>query len=262
MNPPMTPKLKTKNIQAIMKSFSMVLSAGALALSAASAQAALYEFTWSGLTAIPNGGGISQNILVSGVTGSITDVNLSLQLDGDARLGAASGDYYAYLTYGTKTSVLLNRIGVVSDPASEFGFDDNGFNLTFDDAAASGDIHLLGNMANDDILTGSWQPDGRNVLPSAVTDATARTSLLSVFNGLLDPNGNWTFFVGDEFNSGTVGSLAGLKLSITTKDIVTDPGTDPVAVPESTAGVLLAGLLGAGWVARAWIIRGRSLPSS
>lgn len=45
-------------------------------------------------------------------------------------------------------------------------------------------------------LTGTWQPDGRNVDPNAVTNLSPRTSLLNSFQ-TLGGSGDWALYVAD-----------------------------------------------------------------
>lgn len=118
---------------------------------------------------------------------SIRDVSLTLNLS-----GGWNGDLFAYLSHGTGLAVLLNRVGRTS--ANLAGSPDSGMNITFSDSGANGDIHL--GSAGGGVLSGSWQPDGRNVDPATALDTSPRTSSLSSFSGL-NPNGQWTLFVAD-----------------------------------------------------------------
>ena len=54
--------------------------------------------------------------------------------------GTWNGDLYCFLAHGTSHSVLLNRLG--RSDASNLGYNDAGLDLTFDDAATNGDIHV------------------------------------------------------------------------------------------------------------------------
>ena len=71
-------------------------------------------------------------------------------------------------------------------------------NVVFADAASNGDIHnyQLVLNPNGSALTGTWQPDARNVNPATATDAAARSAFLSAFNGA-DAHGSWTLFIAD-----------------------------------------------------------------
>jgi len=163
---------------------------------------------------------------VSGITGnSILDVNVFLDIT-----GGWNGDYYAYLTHSSGFSVLLNRVGQTG--GNPFGYGDAGLNVTLDDSAANGDIHLY-QLTLDPLggaLTGTWRPDG---------------SSFSSFNGL-DPNGSWTLFVAD-LSNGEVGTVANWGLRI-------DAETGTVGVPD--AGSTLT-LLSMAFAALMWSARRR-----
>lgn len=62
---------------------------------------------------------------------------------------------------------------------------------------ASTDIHNYGGNGGA-LVTGTYQPDGREVSPLLSLDTTPRTAFLSSFTGL-DPNGEWVLFVVDIF---------------------------------------------------------------
>lgn len=163
---------------------------------------------------------------VSGLSGPITDVNVTLNLG-----GGWNGDLYGYLSYGGQIAVLLNRVGVGS--SNPFGYSDAGMQVTLDDQAAS-DIHLYG--AGSIIGGAAWQPDGRNIDPLSAGgsfDSAARSSLLGSFN-TLDPNGNWTLFLADVSGGGGVSTLTSWSLDFTTSP------TSP-SVPDQGPGLPLTG---------------------
>lgn len=163
----------------------------------------------------------------------ITNVNLSFHLTGtpDAAPRAFNGDLYAYVTHGSGISVLLNRVGRTA--ASPFGYDDNGFNMVFDDATANGDVHLYRTVAAPvpgTPLTGLWRPDGRTTDPNAVLETDPRSAFLGSLNGA-GAAGDWTLFVAD-LSTGEQQRLSDWSLTLT--------GT----VPEPGVGALvLAGVL-------------------
>jgi subtilisin-like proprotein convertase family protein len=146
---------------------------------------------------------------------SISQLTVSLDIT-----GGENGDYYAYLVHDTGMSVLLNRVG--RDSGNSFGYADAGMNITLDDTASSGDIHVYQLTLNPGggQLTGTWQPDGRTIDPSLSLTSSPRTAPLSDFDGL-DPNGNWTLFIAD-VDPGGVGTLQGFSLNVTG---VPEPGT-------------------------------------
>lgn len=194
-------------------------------------------FSYSVGATIPDGNlnGYANSQVVSGLSGAITDLNVTLDIS-----GGFNGDFYAFLTHDGTTTILLNRVGrnsthSVGYPDAGFGPDASQNAFTFDDQAST-DVHLYRNAAftlNDSgQLTGSWQPDGRYLdplSPASAFDSATRPAMLSLFNGA-DPNGPWTLFVVD-VSSGGEGTLVGWGLQITT-------------VPEPAAAAVLGlGLL-------------------
>jgi subtilisin-like proprotein convertase family protein len=171
---------------------------------------------------IPDGNlnGFQNSQTISGLSGPITDLNVTLEIS-----GGFNGDFYAFLTHGSMTTILLNRVG--RDSTHQVGYPDAGFGpdalanaFTLDDQAAA-DVHYYRNSAYSlnasGQLTGSWQPDGRlldPLSPASAFDGASRSAPLSLFNGL-DPNGPWTVYIAD-VSSGGEGSLVGWGLQITT----------------------------------------------
>jgi subtilisin-like proprotein convertase family protein len=166
--------------------------------------------------------GVAETINLSAPFTSISDVEVSLDIS-----GGYDGDYYAYLRNSTGFAVLLNRVGsTINNP---YGSPDSGFNVTFSDSAANGDIHL--ENAGGGMVSGTRQPDGRNVSPLTALDTDPRTAFLSSFNGL-NPNGAWTLFIAD-CSPGGQGTLDSWSLDVTGNGL---------PIPEPTtliSGVLL-----------------------
>src|SRR5688572_16097823 len=144
---------------------------------------------------IPDGEatGLSDQRTVTGVPGTITDLNVFLRIQPDP--DGFAGDIYATLAHDSGFAVLLNRVGRRADgsPGAAFGYSDPGFNVKLDDAAANGDIHnyrvqLFGSHTGGSLsgpLTGTWAPDGRSADPSVVLDTSPRNaSPLAAFNQL------------------------------------------------------------------------------
>ena len=159
------------------------------------------------------------NFMSPVMASNIADLNVSLNISGDF-----NGDLYAYVTHGASGfAVLLNRVGRTA--ANSDGYSDDGFNIKLDDGATgNGDVHVYrvklgGPLPAGTQLTGSWQPDARNVLPQNVLDSDARTATLASFNGL-DPNGSWTLFVAD-LSPGGSSTVVSWGLEVT----VPEPGT-------------------------------------
>ena len=203
-------------------------------------------FNFNGLnTAIPdndpNGVQISEN--VTGLSGSIADIQLSLDIAGTGDAGAFNGDYYAELVNNQGGfAVLLNHVGMSS--ANPFGYGDDGFSVTFSDSAAN-DIHFYqdysGSFNPGGQLIGTWQPDGENISPlsdpSAFDNAQSQqTAMLSSFDGG-NPNDTWTLFLADLSEGGTA-QVTGWSLDIAT-------------VPEpSEANFFAVGLIASFWFLR------------
>src|SRR5262245_6897412 len=144
---------------------------------------------------------------------NLTDLKVSLKLS-----GTWNGDLYCFLTHGTGQSVLLNRVGRCG--TNDLGYNDGGLDITFDDAATNGDIHVyrlqLSSSQGTPIpgpLTSVWAPDGRVANPTNVLDTDARSAFLGSFNGV-DPNGEWVLFVAD-MEAGDIHMLDSWGLEIT-----------------------------------------------
>jgi len=145
--------------------------------------------------------------------------------------GGSDGDLYAFLSHGsTGFAVLLNRVGkTATDP---FGYGDAGFHITLSDAASL-DIHNYGGNGGA-ALTGTWQPDGRNVDPQLVLDTSPRSAFLSSFIGS-DPNGTWTLVVADMAGGGGQAVLQSWGIDVTP---VPEPGSSRLFLVMAGAGLL------------------------
>jgi hypothetical protein len=203
-------------------------------------------------------------VITSGI-GSLTDVNVSLTLEGVGGAPAFNGDFFVSLTHEESGAfaVLLNRVGRRTpasgiDFSAPFGYAENGVSIILDDQASNGDVHvyrmtLYGSHATpldvsfEQPLTGIWAPDGR--IPSlggGVVIETPRTALLDSFNGL-EGSGTWTLSVAD-LNGGGAGALKSWGLELTG-----NPGTGGPVIPEPAPTAVAAGLgalVFAGW--RLW----------
>ncbi len=147
--------------------------------------------------AIPDGNanGI-QDIRSIAQSFEIGSVAINLNISGIGGDGF-NGDLYVYLRHNTGFSVLLNRSGKTASDASGYG--DNGFQIRLQDGVSNGDIHsyqMALTPVPGDPVTGTWQPDARNVDPSIVTELSSRSAFLSNFSHL-DAQGNWTLFLAD-----------------------------------------------------------------
>jgi hypothetical protein len=166
---------------------------------------------------------------ITSLTGVVVGLNLVGSTEGN---GFASEMFVSLNKDLSLTSILLNRVGVTSGNSVGQGYD--GWNVSFQDGAANGDIHDAVLTAG--VLTGLYEPDGRG-LP---TD-TARPELLDVFLGNTG-NGDWRLNVADLDLGGTM-RLVSWSLTLTGDNAAQ-------AVPEPStyaAGVALLGLIGATW---------------
>ncbi len=242
-----------------------------LCLASVGASAAIletYSFTGSPLpqvagdgTAVP----VTDSRAISSAIASITDVNVTLTIEGVGGAPAFNGDFFVSLTHEETGAyaVLLNRVGRRTpssgvDFSAPFGYADNGVSITLDDQASNGDVHvyrltLFGSHATpvdasfEQPLTGLWAPDGRN--PSSggnVLVQTPRTALLDSFNGQ-EASGTWTLSIAD-LNGGGAGALKSWGLELNG-----NPGTGGPSIPEPAPLSVAAGmgaLALAGW--RCW----------
>ena len=149
-----------------------------------------------------NSAGMRDVRMVPSAIRRISSARVRLRIDGEF-----NGDLYGYVRRigqgTTNFCVLLNRPGRTA--TSLFGYDDAGLDVTFDAAAANGDIHLYRAVAApspNSPLTGAWQPDGRWVDPAAVFETTPRTAGLESFVGA-DGAAEWTLYLADTESGGT-----------------------------------------------------------
>jgi hypothetical protein len=185
--------------------------------------------------AIPNGNlnGWSDTEVVSGMVPYLSQITVSVQLTGSA--SAFNGDLYAYITDGSGTAILLNRIGVGStDP---FGNSGSGMNVTF--SLSGSDIHLAPYVGG---LTGNYSADGRAISPLSAPSAfdAPGTDGLGTFVGS-NPNADWTLFIADPVSGGDNFSVVRWGLTI-------DAVPEPTNVALGIFGICaIAGRLRAAW---------------
>src|ERR1043166_8858755 len=153
-------------------------------------------FSYSVGATIPDGNlnGIQNSQTIAGMSGPITDINVTLQIS-----GGFNGDFYAFLTHDDATAILLNRVG--RNSTHQFGYSDAGFgpdasqnSFALDDQS-SNDVHSYRSFSfalnGSGQLIGSGHPDGQTLDPLPPDSAFAlapRPATLSTFNGI-DPNG-------------------------------------------------------------------------
>ncbi len=188
-----------------------------------------YTFTTNRLVPDGNPSGLSDVRTLDSAIGNITSLTVHLNITGEF-----NGDLYGYLRHSSGFTVLLNRPGkTASNPA---GYPDSGFNVTFQTGAGNGDIHLYQNVttpAPGSPLTGTWQPDERNVDPTNVTDASPRTTSLTNFNGL-NAAGDWTLFLAN-LQSGGSNELTEWSLTIAGTAYPTLTWPNPADIVYGTA---------------------------
>jgi hypothetical protein len=169
-----------------------------------------YTAAWTGTQAIAdnNGSGVSFGLNFDDAFAErITSLSVSFTIS-----GGYNGDLYAYLSHGDGLVVLLNRIGrTASDPD---GSDTSGFSTFVLNSAAVTDVHAATGTAGSP-LTGTFAPDGRNILPSSsgvAFDAASRDATFSTLT-MDNPNGSWTLFFAD-VSPGFSGTLTEWSVSV------------------------------------------------
>ena len=215
-------------------------------LASAATQAALYNFGLpSGSTYTANSTGASP---IPDNNGSGVSFNLNFNDTGVDQISAASvtftisggynGDLYAYLSHGDSIVVLLNRIGRTTGNGD--GSATSGFTTFTLNSSSATDVHGITGTAGQP-LTGTYAPDGRNILPSssvATFDAANRTATFSTLVGAENPNGNWTLFFAD-VSPGFSGSLTSWSVSV---DAFATPVPEPITWAMLSFGTLFGGL--------------------
>ena len=204
----------------------MMFALGLLALNGWG-QSQTSSFTNSPGSAISDGNpvGLMQSFSVASISGSITNVQITLDIT-----GGFNGDLYAYLVNPQgQLAVLLNRPGVTG--SNPFGYGDAGMNITLDGLAAN-NIHdyAMGGSGTFSLSGTTWAADGRNVNPQAagsILYGASTAANLSIFQNT-DPNGVWTFFIADLGTGGGVANLNSVILNIMT-------------VPEPQSWAMLGG---------------------
>lgn len=174
-----------------------------IAVSPTQAATTIVDYTVNSTIPDNNPIGLADNrVIIGSPVASITSVEVRLIVS-----GGWNGDLYAHLSHSSGFSVLLNRPGRTS--LDTVGSASSGFNITFTDDAFS-DIHTL--IPGSGLVTGSWQPDAREIDPDLVVDTDPRTAYLSNFQGL-SPDGTWTLFVADN-SASDESTLIGWGLTI------------------------------------------------
>jgi len=190
-----------------MKHFKYLLALGLLI--SFTTHAGLYSSGTLSGGIIPDGGssGRVNYYTFSGIYDyNITDVTVTLNVS-----GGYNGNLYAYLTHGSGTAVLLNRVGVgASNP---LGADGSGLITLILASTAVNNIHTsLGSET-----TGTFAPDGRNIDPlsaASAFDSASTAANFSAFNGT-SPNGVWTLYFADVVGDSVSPNLTSWSLDVT-----------------------------------------------
>ena len=167
---------------------------------------------------------------------NITDVVVTLNVS-----GGYNGNLYAYLTHGSGTAVLLNRVGVGS--SDSFGASGSGLTTLILSSSAANNIHF--NLSG---TTGTYAPDGRAIDPLSVASAfddLPPGNALTAWNGT-SPNGVWTLYFADVVTGGGTPNLTSWSLDVTA-----------VPEPANVALGIFAGLFGAVGLVRSRPVRTR-----
>lgn len=213
-----------------LKALLLVVLLGAVATPLLEAQT-IETYTFTTNRVVPDGSavGLSDVRNINSAIGTITSLKVRLKIAGEY-----NGDLYGYVRHSSGFTVLLNRSGrTVSD---SYGYGDSGFDVTFQNGAANGDIHVYQNVttpAAGSPLTGTWQPDGRSVDPTNATDLSARSTSLTNFNGL-NAAGEWTLYLAD-IDLGATNMLNEWALEITGTAYPTIAWTAPSDIVYGTA---------------------------
>ena len=217
--------MRTKNLKQAIKPITLALLLTGLP---AFGQVTLTS-SWTGSQAIPDNDatGIAYNFNLTDPATVIQNVSVTLNLS-----GGWNGDLYAYLSHGTESAVLLNRVGVSAGNADGYG--NTGFSVTLSGSTLA-DIHnyqaLSPSYNGSGQLTGTWGADGRSISPNSsglTFDSAPRNATLSTLNGT-DPNGSWTLFIAD-VSGGFTSTLNGYTV-------------DVAAVPEPAETALVMGAI-------------------
>jgi subtilisin-like proprotein convertase family protein len=215
-----------------MKIRSTLTAAAVVFWTAAACAQGSYSFTNTVNQTIPDASasGLTSAANFGGMSGSISNISLSLNIGNASGSTAFNGDLYAFLAGPNGGfAVLLNRTGVGTGNA--FGYNNAGFDLTFVLLGSPSNIHFYQGLAPTfnagGQLLGIWAADGRNIDPQSSPAAfdSGGTAGLDSFVGA-NPNGTWVLFLSD-LSGNNVAQLNSWTLNLET-------------VPEPSVWALMA----------------------
>ncbi len=217
-------------IQAALNLQDGIASLGTLMQSFALGNVAIATTTWnnSGSISIPApgdtrgpGGPYPSSVVVSGVTGTVSKVTVTLH----GLSHGASDDVDILLVGPNGQNALL-----MSDAGN--GGPINNLTLTFDDSAA-GQLPSAGSIS-----TGTYKPtniDNNSDNFGAPAPSAPYGQSLSTFNDI-NPNGEWSLYVQDDFKQNTGSLVQGWSLTVTTSNTtccISVPATADLAISGS-----------------------------
>jgi hypothetical protein len=208
-----------------MKTSKLIMSGAATMLLTVASYGQVFTASSQGwaATAIPDGTGIAlpSTITVSGMpvlTGAnFYDVDVYLKIQKPVSGGTVNGDFFATLIYGSKSAVLLNRVGRTG---SDLGYGDPGINVWLSDGSANGNIHTYRDVVGvqpsgltSASRSDSWTPDGRSTNPGqANTSDPVNQTLSGLYSA--NVNGDWILTVQD-MSAGQSGTLSDWSVGFT-----------------------------------------------
>jgi hypothetical protein len=186
-------------------------------------------FTSSTAVIIPDddSSGVVQSIMPSTGIAILDHVSVTL-----TTTGGWNGDLFAYLWHNGTLTTLVNRPG--KSVAAPDGSSTSGLTVTLDDAGPA-DIHSVP-VSGVGAVTGTWQPDGRNVDPAMALDTSPRGQALADFIGQ-PAAGEWRLFIAD-VATGEQATLTSWSVTLTGPDVVPEPSS---SILLASAGLLAIG---------------------
>jgi len=152
--------------------------------------------------------------------------------------GGRVGDLVALLTAidpntgnSLGSATLINRIGKTATDVN--GYQNPGLNITLNDAITAPDIHLFGStFTTKDVITGTYNSDGRSTFGGNVTDQSPRDNTLGAMH-LQNVNVTWSLYLQDMVDGTGLNKVQSWNITFTA-----------VPEPQHYAMILGIGLMG------------------